>query len=253
MDNTQNLSNDTGFEDCKAASSSSCSSSTAPDSHNNENYTVYTEDDLRNRSESDSSYDFEQKCCYESRLSSLQPLYQIYMMEEQEKVLTEPSFIKELKSKIILEENESDSICDSNEVFETGSVSIYRQGSSASTDSGRGADVVSRNVSDNSMRRERLTAGSVYGSQRSLWCELPEVRSAGLLDTLDISSKKLQEAYFEVITSEASYLRSINILISHFMASPELQGPKKAISVVTNAERKCLFSNILAIRDCTET
>lgn len=48
------------------------------------------------------------------------------------------------------------------------------------------------------MRRERLTAGSVYGSQRSLWCELPEVREAGLLETLSDTDKKLQEAYFEV-------------------------------------------------------
>ena len=49
------------------------------------------------------------------------------------------------------------------------------------------------------MRRDRLTAGSQYGSQRSLWCELPEVRQAGLLETLDEGQRKLQEAYFEVI------------------------------------------------------
>lgn len=59
-----------------------------------------------------------------------------------------------------------------------------------------------------------------------MWCELAEVKSAGLLETLDEHSKKLQEAFFEVITSEASYLRSINILITHFMAAPELMGKK---------------------------
>lgn len=48
------------------------------------------------------------------------------------------------------------------------------------------------------MRRQRLVAGSHFGSQRSLWCELPEVKSAGLLDSLDEETKKLQEAFFEV-------------------------------------------------------
>lgn len=50
------------------------------------------------------------------------------------------------------------------------------------------------------------------------------MRNAGLLERLDEDTKKLQEAYFEVITSEASYLRSINILITHFMAAPEMLG-----------------------------
>lgn len=93
-------------------------------------------------------------------------------------------------------------------------------------------------TSNTSMRRERLTAGinfnklfktnffiilgSIYGSQRSLWCELPEVKMAGLLELMDKTSKRLQEAYFEVITSEASYLRSLNVLITKFMAAPEL-------------------------------
>lgn len=74
------------------------------------------------------------------------------------------------------------------------------------------------------MRRERLIAGSHFGSQRSLWCELPEVKAAGLLESLDEDTKLLQEAFFEVITSEASYLRSLNILITHFMASQEMLG-----------------------------
>ncbi len=51
-----------------------------------------------------------------------------------------------------------------------------------------------------------------------------QVKSAGLLESLDEDSKIRQEAYFEVITSEASYLRSLNVLITHFMASPHLMG-----------------------------
>jgi neuronal guanine nucleotide exchange factor len=102
------------------------------------------------------------------------------------------------------------------------------------------------------MRRERLTAGSAFGSQRTLWSELSEVQAAGLLTNLDNKSRKLQEAYFEVITSEASYLRSLNVLISNFLDAPELSGPKKALSIITSSDRKHLFSNILSIRDCSE-
>lgn len=51
-----------------------------------------------------------------------------------------------------------------------------------------------------------------------------QVKNAGLLETLSDEEKKLQEAFFEVITSEASYLRSLNILITHFMAAPEMLG-----------------------------
>lgn len=96
---------------------------------------------------------------------------------------------------------------------------------------------------------------------------------------MDEDTKKLQEAYFEVITSEASYLRSINILITHFMAAPEMlgkffnsfpeilqeinkgmldayfnkfPGSKRPSSVISNEERKQLFSNIFAVRDCSE-
>lgn len=57
---------------------------------------------------------------------------------------------------------------------------------------------------------------------------------------------------FEVVTSEASYLRSLNILITHFMACPKLSSNSAMGSVITRQERKRLFSNILAVRDCTE-
>ncbi|TMS34719.1 hypothetical protein L596_002254 [Steinernema carpocapsae] len=176
---------------------------------------------------------------YTSRLPETQPLYQIYMLQEQEKMLHQQPSV-----------DESVSYDD---------VKIRRQGSSASTDSGRGPDCSTTVSSSNppssastSMRRERLVASSHFGSQRSLWCELPEVKTAGLLETLDEDTKKLQEAFFEVITSEASYLRSMNVLITHFMAAPELLGSKSTQSVITNSERKHLFSNILAVRDCSE-
>ncbi|KJH41874.1 RhoGEF domain protein [Dictyocaulus viviparus] len=159
---------------------------------------------------------------YVSRLPVDQPLYQIYMLTENEKLF--------------------DGV-------------LFRRESCTSSDSGRGADCstsASALTSNTSMRRERLIASSHFGSQRSLWCELEEVKAAGLLCTLDEETKIRQEAYFEVITSEASYLRSLNILITHFMASQELMGSKSSFSVITNSERKHLFSNIFAVRDCSE-
>ncbi|KAI6218252.1 Rho guanine nucleotide exchange factor 35 [Aphelenchoides besseyi] len=201
--------------------------------------------------DSESLSDADRKSFYESSLAVQQPLYQIYMLEQQ-KLAEDGANSKSTETHVTsVEEHEADSVCDSASDDLTTVTIRRRQSSSASTDSGR-ADSVSRVTSNQSLRRERLTAGSAFGSQRSLWCEIPEVRSSGLLATLDEPSKKLQEAYFEVITSEASYLRSINVLIGHFMAAAELRGPKAQISIITLQERKHLFSNILAIRDCSE-
>lgn len=68
------------------------------------------------------------------------------------------------------------------------------------------------------MRRDRLTAGSAFGSQRSLWCELAEVKEAGLLTNLNEKSRKLQEAYFEVSLLRMFFNgRKINLLLVRFM------------------------------------
>ncbi|KIH62019.1 RhoGEF domain protein [Ancylostoma duodenale] len=182
---------------------------------------------------------------YTSRLPTDQPLYQIYMLAEHDKLF----------DSVLL--RSSDSACGQEEpaMESTATVDLFRRESCASSDSGRGADCstsASALTSNTSMRRERLIATSHFGSQRSLWCELEEVRAAGLLNTLDEETKMRQEAYFEVITSEASYLRSLNILITHFMASQELMGSKSSFSVISNSDRKQLFSNIFAVRDCSE-
>ena len=48
----------------------------------------------------------------------------------------------------------------------------------------------------------------------------------------------LFKAQFEVITSQASYLRSLNILLDHFMKDRQLK------EVIPYAERKTIFSNV---------
>ena len=80
--------------------------------------------------------------------------------------------------------------------------------------------------------------------------------------------RKLQEAMFEMITSEASYLRSLNVLTTHFIQSREFSGgdlpspsaptaanPTDAVTppiVLSRLERHTLFSDILPVRECSE-
>lgn len=60
---------------------------------------------------------------------------------------------------------------------------------------------------------------------------------------------------FELITSEASYLRSLNVLTTHFIQSREFSGelsPNGEPPLLTRLERHALFSDILPVRECSE-
>eukprot|EP00794_Sanderia_malayensis_P015273 gene15273-16849_t len=61
------------------------------------------------------------------------------------------------------------------------------------------------------------STSDIESGQRVLWCNLSSVRISGILENIDPRERKRQEAMFEVITSEASYLKSLNILINLFM------------------------------------
>jgi hypothetical protein len=55
---------------------------------------------------------------------------------------------------------------------------------------------------------------------------------------------------FEVITSEASYLKSLNVLIWHFAQSPKLIGDPPYVGpggVIGKRDHRILFSDILAV------
>ncbi|XP_063965848.1 uncharacterized protein LOC129275930 isoform X2 [Lytechinus pictus] len=84
---------------------------------------------------------------------------------------------------------------------------------------------------------------------RSYWCELPEVVSSGLLQNLTQEEKKMQEALFEIITSEASYLKSLNLVVNHFCEAP---GLLPSNGVLKRPEHHSLFSNIKTVRDISE-
>ncbi|XP_044291235.1 ephexin-1 isoform X2 [Varanus komodoensis] len=83
-------------------------------------------------------------------------------------------------------------------------------------------------------------------SRFNLWQDLPEVRSSGVLNILQPDEVKLQEAMFELVTSEASYYKSLNLLIYHFMENERLK------KFLHPSEAHILFSNVLDVMAVSE-
>ncbi|KAM8973832.1 rho guanine nucleotide exchange factor 15-like isoform 2-T2 [Pelodytes ibericus] len=115
---------------------------------------------------------------------------------------------------------------------------------------------VPRNTSfnsyDSSQESPLSSGGSPKQGRRSatqhntLWQELPAVKESGVLEGMTNEQKKMQESMFEVLTSEASYLRSLKVLTEQFLGCRELQE-----SLIIR-ERKILFSNILKVKEVSE-
>uniref|UniRef100_A0A2S2R034 Ephexin-1 n=1 Tax=Sipha flava TaxID=143950 RepID=A0A2S2R034_9HEMI len=89
---------------------------------------------------------------------------------------------------------------------------------------------------------------SGHGQHRSLWCEVPEVKNSGIIDTLKPRERKLQEAKFELITSEASYFKSLTVLEKHFVNSYSMNDE----TILSKNDRKILFGNVNPVRKCSE-
>ncbi|XP_063164439.1 uncharacterized protein LOC134500896 [Candoia aspera] len=90
---------------------------------------------------------------------------------------------------------------------------------------------------DSYLQRLSVSSGS------SLWQDIPMVRGSTMLLSMTREEQKLQEAKFELIASEASYLRSLNVAVDHFQHSQELQG------VLTTQDKQWLFSRLQDVRD----
>ncbi|KAM4874432.1 LOW QUALITY PROTEIN: rho guanine nucleotide exchange factor 5 [Thomomys bottae] len=80
-------------------------------------------------------------------------------------------------------------------------------------------------------------------SSGSLWQEIPVVRNSTVLLSMTHEDQKLQEAKFELIVSEASYLRSLNIAVDHFQHSPQIR------AILSNQDHQWLFSRLQDVRD----
>ncbi|KAK2505236.1 hypothetical protein MC885_010848 [Smutsia gigantea] len=121
------------------------------------------------------------------------------------------------------------------------------------------------------------------GPRNTLWQELPAVRASGLLDTLSPQERRMQEvgaagirqgrrrgrawdpgpglaeswnfhhcpalppqSLFEVVTSEASYLRSLRLLTDTFVQSQALR------DTLTPRDHHTLFSNVQRVQGVSE-
>nr|XP_046255082.1 rho guanine nucleotide exchange factor 19 isoform X3 [Scatophagus argus] len=76
----------------------------------------------------------------------------------------------------------------------------------------------------------------------TLWRELPAVRNSSELEELTEDQRRLQEVRFEVVTSEASYCRSLDIVIEHFVKSKQLG------ALLTTQDSNWLFSRLADVR-----
>ncbi|KAK0132695.1 Rho guanine nucleotide exchange factor 16 [Merluccius polli] len=80
-----------------------------------------------------------------------------------------------------------------------------------------------------------------YRPPQLIWSHLPQVKDTGILDIISPEERKRQEAIFEIITSEYSYLHSLGVLVRHFKDSEPLR------QTMTATEHHHLFSNIAVI------
>ncbi|XP_053182936.1 trichohyalin [Scomber japonicus] len=92
-------------------------------------------------------------------------------------------------------------------------------------------------------RRSSSPRLSISLTQSStLWRELPAVRNSAELEELTEDERRLQEVRFEVLTSEASYCRSLDIVVEHFVKSKQLG------ALLTTQDRNWLFSRLADVR-----
>uniref|UniRef100_A0A8C5G2R5 Neuronal guanine nucleotide exchange factor n=1 Tax=Gouania willdenowi TaxID=441366 RepID=A0A8C5G2R5_GOUWI len=80
----------------------------------------------------------------------------------------------------------------------------------------------------------------------SLWQNLEAVLASGLLNQLEPKEIIMQETMFELITSEASYYKSLEILETHFLRNPLL------VNTLSQSDMHFLFSNIEEVMKASE-
>uniref|UniRef100_A0AAX7T8V6 Neuronal guanine nucleotide exchange factor n=1 Tax=Astatotilapia calliptera TaxID=8154 RepID=A0AAX7T8V6_ASTCA len=80
----------------------------------------------------------------------------------------------------------------------------------------------------------------------TLWQNLEAVQASGLLTQLLHKEIIMQEAMFELVTSEASYYKSLEILETHFLRNPVL------VNTLSQSDMHFLFSNIEEVMKASE-
>ncbi|KAK9297399.1 hypothetical protein QLX08_008842 [Tetragonisca angustula] len=92
----------------------------------------------------------------------------------------------------------------------------------------------------------RSTTNLVKPGHRTLWCQTPQVINNSLLQRLSTDEKKVQEAKFEILTSEASYLNSLRVLKNEFLDESSFN------EFLTPVERDKLFGDIPGVLQASE-
>uniref|UniRef100_A0AAY4BAZ4 Rho guanine nucleotide exchange factor 16 n=1 Tax=Denticeps clupeoides TaxID=299321 RepID=A0AAY4BAZ4_9TELE len=85
-----------------------------------------------------------------------------------------------------------------------------------------------------------------YRPAHLTWSQLPQVKDTGILQSVSAEERKRQEAIFEILTSEYSYLHSLSILVRNFRGNQELK------CTMTTTEHHHLFSNIAVILEVSK-
>ncbi|XP_019943563.2 ephexin-1 [Paralichthys olivaceus] len=80
----------------------------------------------------------------------------------------------------------------------------------------------------------------------NLWQNLEAVQASGMLTRLLQKEIIMQEAMFELVTSEASYYKSLEILETHFLRNPAL------VNTLSQSDMHFLFSNIEEVMKASE-
>ncbi|NXD25686.1 ARHGG factor, partial [Spelaeornis formosus] len=99
-------------------------------------------------------------------------------------------------------------------------------------------DLLEESLPEESSLQSAAIVVQSYRPAQVTWSQLPEVLESGILQRISPEERKRQEAMFEIITSEYSYMHSLSILVGHFMRSEELK------ETMTQTEHHHLFSNI---------
>lgn len=83
---------------------------------------------------------------------------------------------------------------------------------------------------------------------RTRWQDTEEVINSGALESMTSQQIKLQEAKFEIITSELSYYKSLCILERMFAENPILN----KIEILPHKDRDILFSQVKPVKNCSQ-
>ncbi|XP_055065564.2 uncharacterized protein arhgef5 isoform X2 [Misgurnus anguillicaudatus] len=105
----------------------------------------------------------------------------------------------------------------------------------------------SLNVPQQSQIRPPSPRLSISPSSPTLWQDLPGVRSSAELGEVTEDERRLQEVRFEVVTSEASYSRSLDIVVDNFVLSKQLK------SLLSAQDKNWLFSKLSDVRDVSQS